>query len=256
MKDIKNHATLTDNLVSWWHLGDGGGVRYDQHGSNNLTDRNSVGYEKGLHGNCAVFDKDNSETLSLPLTNNGTLFTDGQDVSLSMFVNMSDISVDNVLMGARANSPSTRGFSFLYRGSRDSGSRVLDLVVQGGEINSSTFSDLESNKWYFITATLDVSTGVVGFDVRDTSGNVLLDDTQTNTSITGNFANGSSAHMSLFSVFGSVDFDTYASGQMQSLGVWNNKILSSSEKDDLYNYGVPLPPNLSLIHISEPTRPY
>ncbi len=53
------------SLISWWPLDEESGIRYDAHGTNHLTDNNTVGYAAGKVGNAADFEKDNSESLSI-----------------------------------------------------------------------------------------------------------------------------------------------------------------------------------------------
>jgi hypothetical protein len=52
------------NLVSWWALNETSGNRADSHGSETLTDNNTVLYAAGKKGNAADFERDNSESLS------------------------------------------------------------------------------------------------------------------------------------------------------------------------------------------------
>lgn len=56
--------SLLDGLVSWWDLEEASGTRYDAHGSNHLTDVNTVGSGAGVVGNAAVFVRTNAEYLS------------------------------------------------------------------------------------------------------------------------------------------------------------------------------------------------
>ena len=57
-------AGLLTDLVSWWELDEVSGVRYDSHGSNDLTDNNTVGSaNSGPRGTVARFVKANSEYL-------------------------------------------------------------------------------------------------------------------------------------------------------------------------------------------------
>ena len=41
-------AAQKTDLVSWWSLSETSGIRYDQHGTNNLTDNGSVGWAAGI----------------------------------------------------------------------------------------------------------------------------------------------------------------------------------------------------------------
>lgn len=61
-------AGLTTGLVSWWELDEVSGVRYDSHGSNDLTDNNTVGSATAvagaMNGNAASFVSANNEYLN------------------------------------------------------------------------------------------------------------------------------------------------------------------------------------------------
>ena len=75
MADIKN--TYGTNLVSHWKLDETSGTREDAHGSNDLTDNNTVGYGTGKQGNCADFEENDSEYLSRASASmSGATFTD------------------------------------------------------------------------------------------------------------------------------------------------------------------------------------
>lgn len=63
--DVKNDDTLATNLVSYWELEEASGTRTDSHGSNDLSDNNTVGQGTGKQGNCADFERGNNEHLSI-----------------------------------------------------------------------------------------------------------------------------------------------------------------------------------------------
>jgi len=62
MSDVKNSSLATD-LVSYWELEEASGTRVDSHGSNDLTDNNTVGQAAGKIGNAADFEVSNGEFL-------------------------------------------------------------------------------------------------------------------------------------------------------------------------------------------------
>ena len=68
---FNNHATLANDLVSYWALDEESGTRYDSVGSNDLTDNNTVGFEAVAgppnfpNGTAASFVAANSEYLSI-----------------------------------------------------------------------------------------------------------------------------------------------------------------------------------------------
>jgi len=55
----------TTNLVAWWSLDETSGTRVDSHGSNDLTDNNTVGFAAGVQGNAADFESTNTEYLDI-----------------------------------------------------------------------------------------------------------------------------------------------------------------------------------------------
>lgn len=55
---------LTDQLESYWKLDEESGTRVDSHGSNDLADNNTVGFDTGKVGNAAKFILANSESLT------------------------------------------------------------------------------------------------------------------------------------------------------------------------------------------------
>lgn len=54
----------TASLASWWKLDEETGVRVDAHGSNDLSETNTVGFAAGKQGNAADFELDNNEYVS------------------------------------------------------------------------------------------------------------------------------------------------------------------------------------------------
>jgi hypothetical protein len=55
---------LTDNLISYWKFDEASGNRADSHGSNTLTDVNTVGSATGILNNGADFEASSSERLT------------------------------------------------------------------------------------------------------------------------------------------------------------------------------------------------
>lgn len=58
------NTAFTTNLVSWWSLNEASGTRNDSHGTNHLTDNNTVTSTTGKQGNAGVFVFANNEYLS------------------------------------------------------------------------------------------------------------------------------------------------------------------------------------------------
>ena len=239
--DVVSHGTLKNELVSWWDLKEESGTRYDSHGSNNLTDYNTVGSATGPRGLYADFNKDNSETLYIPVNADGMLFTNNQDISVSGWFKFDPTTGAVILMSCRDRVADEHGFTIVYANQNSSGSRNLQCTLMGGVITSASFAnDLSADKLYFYVVTVDVSSGTGKFLVKDTEGNTLLNSTKTNSNITGLFPHSNNTFLAFNAVPTTSGFLTYTSGNAQSVGIWNNKLLSDSEKDYLYNGGSPL----------------
>lgn len=245
MADIKNHATLPTGLVSYWNLDEASGVRHDSHGSNNLTDHNTVGSVVGLGGYLAAnFNAANEEYLSQSVASidNYDLFVNDTDVSVGGWFNLSQISTDEheTLFESRRNGGSGSRknlFEIEYRTDNKFEVTYAISANTAGNRRSSTLR-LAVNTWYFLAVTLDKSTGDMRFNVKSTTQE-LLDEVITGTA--GFWVGGSDFKTSLFSdISRNNNQDYWSSGQMQSVGVWKSKVLSNDEIDDLHNNGVPL----------------
>ena len=79
-------STLLTGLVSYWPLNEQSGTRYDAVGDNDLTDNNTVGYAAGKDGNAASFVEANTESLSRPGAQAGSVSLAGVDFTVSCWV--------------------------------------------------------------------------------------------------------------------------------------------------------------------------
>jgi hypothetical protein len=68
-----------DDLVAWWSMNEESGTREDSHGSNDLTDNNTVGYGAGKKGNAAETVDANTEYLSV--ADNADVSIDGHEAA-------------------------------------------------------------------------------------------------------------------------------------------------------------------------------
>ncbi len=103
-----NHATLSDDILSWWRMDEESGTRADEAGSNDLTDNNTVLFtEDGLIGNAATFESGNSESLSKASFSSLSAYTvslwyrTDTDVTDGSLVNLFDNWVSTLLIVTR-----------------------------------------------------------------------------------------------------------------------------------------------------------
>ena len=100
---------VIDNLVSWWSLDETSGDRVDSHGSNDLTDTNTVLYAAGKQSNAADFETSNSESL-LKSDTADLSFT--SDFSWAGWINLESLTVNQVIIGKWNTTGENRSYAF------------------------------------------------------------------------------------------------------------------------------------------------
>jgi hypothetical protein len=88
--DVKNDASLSTGLVSYWELEETTGTRVDSHGANDLTAVNAPGYAAAVQGNGADFENEatnNEQKLTITDGSQTGLDTQG-DFAVSAWVNV------------------------------------------------------------------------------------------------------------------------------------------------------------------------
>jgi len=94
---------LTDNLISFWGLEETSGTRVDAHGTNNLTDNNTVTSATGKVGTAGQFTNANSEYLSI--TDNASLSTGDIDFSAQAWVYFDSFGTQRGIINKGATFP-------------------------------------------------------------------------------------------------------------------------------------------------------
>ena len=210
---------LIDNLVSYWKLDEASGTRYDSHGSNDLSDNNTVTSATGKVGTAAEFNDSNLEYLSC--TSNTSLQTGDIDFTIAAWVY-------RVAGG--------QGYDDHVYVSKDSASN-REFVLASSEYyganytffqygaNVATISGLTVNTWHFLVGWYDSLANLLY---------VQLDD-----------GTPASVSASGFTV-GSADFrigaraysgaEGYCKGKIDEVGFWK-RVLTSGERTQLYNGG-------------------
>ena len=237
--DVANHATLPTNLVSYWELEEASGTRVDSHGSNDLTDNNTVTSATGLQGDAADFTKANSEDLSISDASQTGLDFGATDFSFAGWINLDSLPSVSGRMGILGKSESTdnqRNYAFLIT---DTDVARL-LTYQYGTTatyvqetaDSATFVSDDIGSWVHIAVTFDISSRTT---VIYKNGSSVASTRITGGTLTSLFA-ASTAPFEL----GDFNSGSEIDAQMDEWGVWT-KVLTQSEIDDLYNSGSGIP---------------
>lgn len=152
---------LTDNLVSHWKLNEASGTRADSHGSNDLTDFNTVTSETGKLGDASSHNQANNEYLT----------------STAAGLNLSDRDITVAGWFKIATGASSDGYIFMPGGGTAWAFRYLTgpsiRVYFGGSLRHTvSFSALDT--WFFLVGTYNAATDTLktyinGTEVGSTS---------------------------------------------------------------------------------------
>ena len=211
------------NLISYWKLDEASGTRVDSHGTNDLTDNNTVTQSAGKLGNAAQFVAANSEYLNR--ADNASLSMGaGVRMTLTAWVYADSLTgVDTHEIIGKRNAIDSLEYSL-----RTDESDLFSFFVTSdgtvGTITLVTAEALSTATWYFVVAWYDGT-------------NINLQ------------VNNGTIHSTAFSadIFdGTSEFDIGAvasllpgwswDGRIDSVGLWK-RVLTADERAALYNAG-------------------
>lgn len=217
------HATLTTSLVSYWPMNETSGTRVDVHGTNDLTDNNTVASAAGIISTAASFTAADLDYLSVADNVNTVWGEDGNGASAAFWV-------------FPTGNPTAYGMLF----GRDAGTsqfacytdfNVIPTAwiecVAGTNKYTSFLTGFLVNNWYHL---------VIWFDPADKKMRCSINDTTVATT-------AAAANAALDTTTSAVTFSKRTTGAYQGrtdeAGVWG-KVLSSTERTALYNSGAGL----------------
>lgn len=213
-------STLLTDLVSYWKLSEASGSRADSHGSNTLTDNNTVTSNTGLvYALAAEFTLANSEFLSR--ASNSTLQTGDIDFSFAVWVYPTLANTGHV-------------FSKDVNASREYG---LDLVSGlqprwainggGGGLSITSSTTLSLNTWNLIVCWHDATADTINVQVNN--------GTAENTTTSGTAPNTGAAEFRI----GAREYsgaEAYFEGRIGPV-MFHKRLLTTGEKTAWYNAG-------------------
>jgi len=205
---------LSTSLISFWELNEASGTRNDSHGTNHLTDVNTVTSNTGKIGNCGQFTRANSEELTI--ASNAGLQAGDVDLSIAYWVYI-DSSAE---CGHVAKSNGTTWEYLCYNTigalrfyGESSGGSSFD--VSGGAFSTST--------WYFIVSYHDSVNNLAGISVNAAAP------------VTSAFSLGLRSTTDTFRI-GSEGGINFMDGRIDQVGFWK-RVLTPTEITQLYNGG-------------------
>jgi hypothetical protein len=212
---------LIDGLISYWKLNEVSGSRADSHGTNALTDNNTVASAAGKIGNCAVFNAASNESLSV---------ADNASFNVNAFTFAGWFQLVNWEAGFEAILSKWTNDSNAEFGLFPDGTGLAFWVWQTQTVirEVSLAATLANNTWFFV---------VVWYDPATTSINIQLNNGTPATATTSGFTTRYQASTATF-MLGDVAGSDLANlnGRLDEWGFWN-RVLTSTERTELYNGG-------------------
>lgn len=202
--------SLLTNLISHWKLNEASGTRNDSHGSNHLTDNNTVGSTVGKIGNAADLVRNNSENFSS--TSSDLDLTSTQDWSFSVWVY-------------------PIGRNGYYTILRDGGSKKWILIDPSGILWR--YSDFQTT-----TISTDTWTHIL-YTYQSTGADTGIETLYVNGVQVGQRTGSVPAPSNAVFLIGAIGTGgTHEfNGAMDSVSFWKDRALTAADVTELYNSG-------------------
>lgn len=207
---------LADNLISYWSLEEASGTRADAHGTNDLTDNNTVAGATGKVGTAADFEADNSEYLSR--ADNADLSTGDIDYTVAAWVYLESKGASRSFVSKENE------FALWYDSGGDS--LAFSTVNAGGSsAQAQTGGSPSTATWYYVVGVHDSVNNLTKISVN--GGAFATQSFSAGSSDTGN-----PFYVGRFDFFGA----KYMDGLIDEVGFWK-RCLTADEVTELYNGG-------------------
>jgi hypothetical protein len=215
---------ITDSLISWWSLDETSGTRVDSHGSNDLTDYNTVLYQAGKQGNAADFELSNDEALYIE--DNASLSFGDEDFTLACWVKMESSTVEMGIMTKWYHSTNKREYGLEFDQVADRfrffiSTNAVDAVF----VDADNLGAPSDATWYYLVAWHDATANTINIQVNNGTVDSVAHTTGCND-------NASQFLLGRFQGPGPLPFD----GLIDEAAVWR-RVLTADEKTALYNGG-------------------
>jgi hypothetical protein len=215
--------SLLDDLISYWKMDEASGAAIDSHGSNTLTDTNTVGAATGKVGGARDFELDNTEYFTI--NDNDSLSMGDIDFTLAAWVKLESTGVNRNIIAKYNVAGNMREYRLYY--AQAVNRLQFEVSPDGGSSARTNANNLGApalDTWYFIVAWHDSVNNELSIQVNN-------GDIDTIAHSTGVLA-GTAPYR--IGVSGS-GFDAW-DGLIDEVGVWK-RVLTSDERAALYNGG-------------------
>lgn len=220
-------SPLLTNLISYWKLDEASGTRVDSHGSNDLTDNNTVGAATGIINDGANFVAANTEYLSH--ASNASLQTGDIDFTISAWVKLAAKGAYRMIVAKDLYNTSREYWvnyiptfdRFAFQVTSD-GTDATQIAVYADALGSPS-----TGTWYFIVVCHDSVNNAIKIQVNNGTIN------------SAGTAAGVYSGAAQFMLGANSDFGTpsnFMDGMIDEVGFWK-RVLTAGEITQLYNGG-------------------
>lgn len=214
-------SPLLTNLISYWKLDEASGVRVDSHGTNNLTDNNTVTSNPGKINLAGQFTKANSEYLSI--ASNATLQTGNVDFTFACWVYADSTPLVDIL--SKWKDVNNREYILIQNGAV-----VYQFYVsqngttQSDVVSATNYGPPQVNTWAYI---------IIWHDSGANTINIQVDNGVPNSAA---YAVGVHIDTAAFCIGNRDAGARHYDGRIDEVGFWK-RVLTAAERTQLYNGG-------------------
>lgn len=217
-----SRAVLLESLVSYWPLNEASGDAIDAHGSNTLTDTNTVGSAAGKVGNARDFESGSTQYFNI--ADNADVSTGDIDFTFALWVNLESKGDYRIFIGK--DESGQREYLTFYDLASDRFSFSVFTPTQV-DVLANTLGSPSTATWYFIVCWHDATANTVNIQVNNGTADSTATGGALSASGTAPFRIGArSTAGSLLPMDGLID----------EVGFWK-RVLTAPEKTFLYNSG-------------------
>ena len=216
---------IKDDLVSVWELNEASGDALDSHGSNTLTDNNTVGAGTGVIAGCRTFAAASSERFNM--ASNSSVLTGDIDFTVAAWVRLSSTSAVRSIMSKWTTSGNQREYWMHYQPTATD--RFRFSVSSNGSTQSNAIANTlgapSTGVWYWVVGGHSASGNVAWISVNNGTVDTVSHSTGVFTG-TGDF------------FIGGIGASLYFDGDIDQVSLWKRDLRDTpSDMATLYNGG-------------------
>lgn len=228
-RSVKRASTGFDktSLIAWWTMDETSGTRYDSHGSNDLSDGNTVGYGTGIKSNAADFEY-TSGNEHLYAASNSELQMGGTDFTITFWVKVESFAASsgNWFVNKRGNTDNLEYQVYSQKATGAPRFGTWDSLGNADYLSPTTA--ITTGEWHFIVASFNNTSKLKSISMDN--------ETPTTTTLTGVTIPSGTAQMAIGNASWNPTANLAHDGMIDEVAIWK-RVLTADEITWLYNSG-------------------